>query len=107
MNQKIAISLSVCALLLSACGSSGSHENNTSDINIPAEHFINQKILGGDTTDVEYSSSTHAFSQPAANLKGDLFDLHMFGDAMFETPLNGVGPVFNNNNCDACHQRDG
>jgi len=107
MNQKIAISLGLCALLLSACGSSGSHKSNTSEVNSSSEHFINQKILGGDTTDVEYSSSTHAFSQPAANLKGDLFDLHMLGDTMFETPLNGVGPVFNNNNCDACHQRDG
>ena len=111
MNQKIAISLSVCALLLSACGGNGSPKSTTKsttvDINTSKKHFINQKILGGDTTDVEYSSSSHAFSQPAANLKGELFDYHAEGDANFELIPNGSGPVFNHNNCNACHQRDG
>lgn len=111
MNTKIAISLGVCALVFSACSNNDNANNNETngdlEVSSSKAHFVNQKVLGGDTTDVEFSSSTHAFSQPAANLKDELFDLHVAGDAMFETPLNGVGPVFNNNNCDACHQRDG
>ncbi len=106
-NKQIRYSLLVTALLFTACGNSNHNNSDTNTTTIPTDHFINQKILGGDTTDVEYSSSTHAFSQPAANLRGELFDYHTEGDANFETIPNGVGPVFNHNNCDACHQRDG
>lgn len=119
-HKKIAYSLILSGLLLSACGSSN---NSTNDINEPeeintsAEHFVNNKVLGGDTTDVEFTGSSHAFSQPAANLEGELFDLHMEGDADFETAfigsedssvdLAGLGLVQNHTNCDACHQEDG
>jgi len=106
-NKQIRYSLLLTALLFTACGNSNHNSSDTNTTTIPTDHFINQKILGGDTTDVEYSSSTHAFSQPAANLRGELFDYHTEGDANFETIPNGVGPVFNHNNCDACHQRDG
>lgn len=105
-RKKIAYPLTLCALLLSAC-SNGGHKSDVQDANIPSDHFVNQKVLGGDTTDVEYSSSSHAFSQPAANLDDAHFDYHMDGDTNFETIPNGVGPVFNHNNCDACHQKDG
>ncbi len=107
-KKKIATLSTLLVLLLSACGN---HQNSSAkddpDINKSSEHFINQKILGGDTTDVGFSSSTHAFSQPAANLKGELFDYHLLGDANFELSPEGLGPVFNHVNCNACHQRDG
>ncbi len=107
-QNKIAISLTLGVLLLSACGSgSKSKVDDSLDINTSAEHFINQKVLGGETTDVEFGNSTHAFSQPAAKLKDELFDYHMDGDASFETNPNGIGPVFNHTNCNVCHQRDG
>jgi len=108
-RKKLAYSMVLSVLLLSACGSSNKKSiiNDTLDINQSKEHYINQKILGGETTDIEFKSSTHAFSQPAANLKGELFDFHLEGDANFEINPEGVGPVFNDTNCNACHQRDG
>ncbi|MFK5975040.1 MAG: di-heme oxidoredictase family protein [Sulfurovum sp.] len=85
-----------------ACTSSDDEEVA---IKIPA--FAKEKILGGDTTDVEYQGSSHAFSQPAANLNGELLDYHLDGDGNFEVIPQGLGPVFNHNTCNACHQRDG
>lgn len=112
-------SLSLVTLLaLSSCGGDSSNTNSTVDSNASlSHHFINVKILGGETTDAGYTSSTHAYSQPAANLKDELLDLHFQGDTNFETSfigtndsqnfLAGLGPVQNNSNCNACHQRDG
>ena len=105
-NRKITYSLIALGLMLNACGDNHGVSNNSTDTTKVPE-FVNQKILGGDTTDVEYSGSSHAFSQPASNLKGELFDYHMTGDANFEAIPVGFGPVFNHNNCNACHQRDG
>ena len=107
-TQKITITaLSVAAaVLLGACGGDGGSGTGVDD-NTSKAHFTNIRILGGETTDVEYKSSTHAFSQPAANLKGELLDYHLDGDTNFETNPNGLGPVFNHTNCDACHQKDG
>ena len=115
--KKIACSLIVSGFLLSGCGDSDGAKTSLEEVNTSAKHFIHVKVLGGDTTDVEFTSSTHAFSQPAANLKGELFDLHMEGDTNFETSfygpndgsdyLAGLGPVQNHVNCDACHQKDG
>lgn len=119
-HKKIAYSLIVSVLLFSGCGNGNKNitgVNGPEEVNSSTDHFVNQKILGGETTDVEFTGSSHAFSQPAANLKGELFDLHMQGDANFETslfgsadssePFSGLGPVQNNVNCDACHQQDG
>lgn len=99
-------------MLLSACGdnndnNSKDNTNSSVDINQSKSHFVNQKILGGATTDIEYGNSTHAFSQPAANLTPEQLEYHMLGDANFEITPNGSGPVFNHTNCNACHQRDG
>jgi len=113
MKTKLKFSVvTLSVLLLSGCGDNDNDKQNNKQedllqVSKSPTHFVNQKILGGATTDVQYSSSTHAFSQPAANLKGDLLDLHMTGDANFETNPNGFGPVFNHTNCNACHQRDG
>jgi len=105
-KRKITYSLIALGLMLNACGDNHGVSNNSTD-NTKVPEFVNQKILGGDTTDVEYSGSSHAFSKPASNLKGELFDYHMTGDANFEAIPVGFGPVFNHNNCNACHQRDG
>lgn len=87
------------------------------EISSNSDHFVNVRVLGGDTTDTEFTGSSHAFSQPGANLTGELFNLHIEGDANFETAfigsnfstvdLAGLGPAQNHTNCDACHQRDG
>ena len=115
MTKQLTFSAITLALLfLSGCDDSDNNKQTTSStpenllsINDSPTHFVHQKILGGDTTDTEFSSSTHAFSQPAKNLSPELLELHLTGDANFETNPNGFGPVFNHTNCDACHQRDG
>jgi len=115
MRNVALFSTVVASLLLNGCGGEGSDMLSSTEVN--SSHFIHVKVLGGDTTELEYSGSTHAYSQPAANLKGELLDLHLEGDANFETSfvgssesssfLAGLGPVQNNTNCNACHQRDG
>jgi CxxC motif-containing protein (DUF1111 family) len=68
---------------------------------------------GGATTIQDATSA--AFSSPASNLLGKSLELHMQGDAAFEatfvtapSPVNGgLGPVFNNTSCVACHAGDG
>jgi len=113
MSKQIFYASAVLLGLNSCGGGNTSQESNTT----LRSHFIYAQILGGDTTDVEYSGSTHAYSQPAANLQGDLLALHLQGDTFFETSfmgssdssdyLAGLGPVQNHTNCNACHQRDG
>ncbi|NRA83512.1 MAG: c-type cytochrome [Gammaproteobacteria bacterium] len=74
--------------------------------------------LGGATTTHETSNSGHGFSTPALNLTSSQLEQHLAGDADFELSftsapnvqhpdMDGLGPVFNNVNCNACHQRDG
>ncbi|MGV6862066.1 MAG: di-heme oxidoreductase family protein [Putridiphycobacter sp.] len=68
---------------------------------------------GGETTIIDATS--HAFSTPAPNLSNTNFNLHLDGDLHFEqafvtapaTINSGLGPVYNNNSCIACHPRDG
>jgi CxxC motif-containing protein (DUF1111 family) len=77
--------------------------------------FITAKALGGDTTVYFKGQSIQSFKQPAANLTAGEDSLHLEGDAQFERnftddPSNfnyGLGPVFNNTSCAACHTRDG
>ena len=115
MTKNITLSAVTLALLfLSGCSDNDNDKQTIPDtqesllnVNDSPTHFVHQKILGGDTTDIEFSSSTHAFSQPAKNLTPELLELHFTGDANFEANPNGFGPVFNHTNCNACHQRDG
>ncbi len=68
---------------------------------------------GGETT--VFDQSSHAYSTPAPNLGLSNFNTHLDGDFDFEqffvtAPANvnqGLGPLFNNNSCIACHPRDG
>jgi CxxC motif-containing protein (DUF1111 family) len=70
-------------------------------------------MAGGATT--IFDATSNAFSTPAPNLGSQALARHMGGDAAFEAafvsgpaPVNaGLGPVFNNNACIACHPRDG
>ena len=68
---------------------------------------------GGETTVFERTSN--AFMFPPPNLTEDEEEFHIRGDAAFEqqfvTPPAsvgaGLGPTFNNNNCNGCHIRNG
>ncbi|GIU05791.1 MULTISPECIES: di-heme oxidoredictase family protein [unclassified Shewanella] len=102
---------------LSACGGSGDDETPKPEQKIyPA--YTDIKATGGDTTTFDASESGHGFSTPAPNLSDDELALHLAGDLSFETAfttapnsahpeLDGLGPVFNNADCNSCHQRDG
>jgi CxxC motif-containing protein (DUF1111 family) len=72
-----------------------------------------EALAGGDTT-IE-SATSNAFSTPAPNLTAEALDLHFLGDAAFDNTFvtapaivnAGLGPVFNESSCIACHPRDG
>lgn len=70
-------------------------------------------LAGGDTT--VNNRSSRAFSQPSPGLSPEEFDRHGEGDANFDAVFvtapalvnPGLGPVFNNASCTACHIKDG
>ncbi|WP_281213145.1 di-heme oxidoredictase family protein [Shewanella insulae] len=104
-------------LVLSGCGGSGD------EIAVPEPEkaypdYTQVTALGGDTTTFDASSSGHGYSTPAVNLDQAQLAQHLSGDLNFETAfttapneehpeLDGLGPVFNNADCNSCHQRDG
>ena len=105
----------ITSVLLSACNSSSSDETTKNPTQVSYTHVSK---LGGDTTALNASDSGHGFSTPAPNLTAQELDKHLSGDAHFETAfttapnsehpeLDGLGPVFNNQDCNSCHQRDG
>jgi CxxC motif-containing protein (DUF1111 family) len=77
------------------------------------DHQNQDPLAGGETT-VENRTSL-AFSQPAPNLSEKEVALHKEGDRGFgdtfvtaPAPVNeGLGPLFNNSSCTACHIHDG
>jgi CxxC motif-containing protein (DUF1111 family) len=70
-------------------------------------------LSGGATT--VFDVSVDAFSLPAPNLQGQNLARHTVGDAEFEVEFvpppaaanAGLGPVFDNVACEACHEHDG
>ena len=68
---------------------------------------------GGDTT--IFLTTSNSFSTPANNLSADELSTHLDGDFQFEqafvtapaTVNGGIGPIFNNTSCVACHPKDG
>ena len=57
-----------------------------------------------------FSAGSNAYSLPAPNLRGASGAQHLLGDAAFERRFvtsDGLGPLFINGNCTACHVRDG
>jgi len=73
---------------------------------------------GDKATAINASDSGHGFSTPISTLSEEELGQHLAGDANFEMAfttapnaehpeLDGLGPVFNNQDCNSCHQRDG
>lgn len=68
---------------------------------------------GGQTT--TFSATSNAFGYPAPNLSAAELQKHLAGDLQFvatfitaPAPVNpGLGPLFNNVSCIACHPKDG
>jgi len=110
--SKLAIIITI-TIIISGCNSSSSDETETAQVS-----YTTVTQLGGDATAVNASDSGHGFSTPMPNLTADELALHLTGDTNFETAfttapnsdhpeLDGLGPVFNNQDCNSCHQRDG
>lgn len=111
----------LCTVLaLGGCGSSTTDTGEPTPTE-PVQQlpsYIDVIKTGGEGTVLEASNSGHGFSTPMGNLSPENLELHLEGDAAFETSfttapnpehpdLDGLGPVFNNGNCNSCHQRDG
>ncbi len=89
-----------------------SNDNNPDEYeNIPD---LNERLMAGGETTV-FLATSNAFSTPAPNLDPQSLGIHLSGDVQFESifvtaPANvnsGLGPIFNNSSCIACHPRDG
>ena len=106
---------------LAGCGSGGSSSNDQPDVVEPVvvvPDYTYVEKLGGAASAVDASDSGHGFSTPIVTLSAQELEIHLAGDAHFETSfttapnnehpeLDGLGPVFNNQDCNSCHQRDG
>lgn len=108
------------AIGLVGCGGSGEEQSTIVPeppvVTYPA--FTDITASGGETTTYDANNSGHGFSTPAPNLTENELALHLEGDVNFEASfttapntahpaLDGLGPVFNNADCNSCHQRDG
>lgn len=77
--------------------------------------YVHASRSGGDSTTSVPGESALAFQQPSPALSEDEVVRHLKGDVLFgrgfssgpDSDLTGLGPVFNNNSCTACHARDG
>ncbi|MCB1755341.1 MAG: c-type cytochrome [Gammaproteobacteria bacterium] len=120
MNRLLAQALlATSPFYLSSCGNNGDSDYFSLAADYPVPDFASSVLSGGDTSDPNASrGSSHAFSVPASNLTEAELVLHLDGDADFEQSFitapsaekpdfDGAGPVNNNTNCNACHQRDG
>jgi len=119
--------LLVCALVLAACADQTAPDAATEPRQkapVPPDHSPGIELSlaaslaartarsGGDLT--VFDSSAGAFSLPAPNLQGNHVIRHGDGDGAFEAPFGdptspnpGLGPVFDNVSCEACHVGDG
>lgn len=105
-------------LLLLACNSENKSNNKTNQPDEDMPTYSTIKNLADSATAFDASDSGHGFSTPISTLTENELALHLEGDANFETAfttapniahpeLDGLGPVFNNQDCNSCHQRDG
>ncbi len=103
------------SIIVSGCNSSDSDNEKQEKTQVTYTHVTQ---LGGEATAVDASDSGHGFSTPMPNLTVQELEKHLAGDVHFETAfttapnnehpeLDGLGPVFNNQDCNSCHQRDG
>lgn len=75
---------------------------------------LSERLQAGGQTTV-FLTSSNAFSTPAPNLTNAEFQQHLAGDFDFESVFvtapaqvnQGLGTIFNNSSCVACHPRDG
>ncbi len=96
-------------LLLSVALFSCSNDDAGSDYIEIADRLY----AGGETT--IFSATSNSYSTPAPNLSAEDLQTHLDGDFQFEalfitapaTINQGLGPIFNNSSCIACHPRDG
>lgn len=80
---------------------------------MPPVEKLDGELAGGATT--VFFNNSQAFGTPATNLSGERMDKHLDGDVAFEVTFvshpagihGGLGPVFNNSSCIACHPQDG
>lgn len=83
------------------------------DANLRGMNDAHTALSGGATT--VFDVSVDAFSMPAPNLQGEDLARHALGDAGFAAVFvpppaasnAGLGPIFDNVACEACHDRDG
>lgn len=78
-------------------------------------HSRGDPFSGGSTT--VFDATKDAYSNQAANLRGDRADSFNFGHAIFTRnwvtapattgDMDGLGPRFNQRSCSGCHSRDG
>jgi CxxC motif-containing protein (DUF1111 family) len=110
------LSIVFSSLLIIGCGGGSSSSESKTRTKAPDFTFVEN--LGDQATAFDASDSGHGFSTPIPTLTGNELDKHLTGDAHFETAfttapntehpeLDGLGPVFNNQDCNSCHQRDG
>jgi CxxC motif-containing protein (DUF1111 family) len=79
-----------------------------------SRNFQQLAILAGGETTVE-NRTAQGFAQPISSLIAEELKLHLEGDSAFESKFvtapatvnPGLGPLFNNSSCRACHVRDG
>ncbi|CAH0535224.1 hypothetical protein VST7929_02877 [Vibrio stylophorae] len=84
---------------------------------LPKVPFALIEHLGGRGSNTSSNTSSNAFSEPDAALSAQALSQHLAGDTFFETNFalrshpnalaSGLGPVFNDNNCESCHPKDG
>ncbi len=81
--------------------------------NVKPTRQLQGELAGGETT--VFISNSQAFGTPAPNLSEANLEKHLEGDQAFEAIFvsspapkqGGLGPVFNNTSCIACHPSDG
>lgn len=77
--------------------------------------FVHIKNTSGAATSIDNAATTYAFSYPSTGLTEEQFEKHKVGDGHFARTFSddpnrsdfGLGPVFNNSSCIACHNSDG
>ena len=79
--------------------------------------YVLDDMIGGESTDKISNTTSQAYAQPMNTLNEKDMQMHLSGDANFETSFIGsktssdylavLGPVHNNTNCDKCHLSDG
>jgi CxxC motif-containing protein (DUF1111 family) len=124
MSRPLVVLATLC--LVAACtdqtevSSPESAPDNATDATSPLELTISgvprgaHTALSGGATTV-FDVTANAFSLPAPNLAGQAVARHDRGDEDFENAFEadaasehpGLGPVFDNVSCEACHEGDG